>query len=124
MPALAYHGAGMENMRSRRREIIERFRRACRFVTIHLSARPANLIAIGFALVIPDFGETRRISTPRRGGGPPLRDILLAAAVDMSKRRIRYRPPAHKAAQCRPFHCASPDGSRHEARHPCVVKTS
>jgi hypothetical protein len=38
-------------------------------VAIHLSAGPANLVSLGFAPAMLDFGETRRISTPR-GGAP------------------------------------------------------
>jgi ABC-2 type transport system ATP-binding protein len=73
-------------------------------VAIHLSAGPANLVSIGFARAIPisagPGGFRRRTAARPR---PPLRDILLAAAVDMSKRRIRRGPPAHKAAQLPAF---------------------
>jgi hypothetical protein len=73
-------------------------------VAIHLLGRPTNLISIGFQAAMPDFGRPRRISTRAAARRcPALRGILLASAVDMSKRRIRPGPPAHKAAQLPAF---------------------
>jgi hypothetical protein len=103
MPALAYHRSRKEKRAIAPPGDYRPISSRRPLVAIHLSPRPANPIAIGFAPAIPDFGETRRISTPAPRPGPPLRDILLAAAVDMSKRRIRHRPPAHKAAQLPAF---------------------
>jgi hypothetical protein len=55
----------------------------------------------GDAPISARLGGFRRRAAARRC--PPLRDILVAAAVDMSKRRIRRGPPAHKAAQLPAF---------------------
>ena len=105
MPALAYHReAKRKNVRARRPGDYRPISSRLPFVAIHLSARPANLISVGFAPATPisagPGGFRRRIAARPR---PPLRDILLAAAVDTSKGRIRRGPPAHKAAQLPAF---------------------
>jgi hypothetical protein len=76
---------------------------------------------------LPNYGSGERTSTPRRSvqHAPP-RSILVAAPVDMSKRRMgdRRRPPANKAAQLRTIPLRLAGQVAHAARHPCVAKTT
>jgi hypothetical protein len=91
MPALAYHGSRKEKRAVAQPGDYRAISSRLPLVPIHLSARSANLIAIGFASAIPRFrrdtAEFDAAPRPR----PRLRDIL-RAAVDMSKRRIRHQP--------------------------------
>jgi hypothetical protein len=73
----------------------------------------------------PQFRPARCVSTARRRvWRPPLGGILVAALVDMSKRRIRGRRPANKAAQLPAFSLRPAARITYEACHRCVVKTS
>jgi hypothetical protein len=73
----------------------------------------------------PQFRPAPCVSTAgRRAQRLPLRGILIATPVDMSKRRIRGRRPANKAAQLPAFSLRLPARITYEACHRCVVKTS
>jgi hypothetical protein len=61
MPALAYHRSRNEKRAVAPPGDYRSISSRRPLVAIHLSPRPANLTAIGFAPAVLDFGETRRI---------------------------------------------------------------
>jgi hypothetical protein len=93
-------------------------------VAIRLSACPANLISIGFAQAIPDFGGGRRNTTaPRRATSSPARHFGRNACRYVETSHA-VAGPDHKAAQLPAFFLRFVGRITCEARHPCVVKTS